>query len=131
MDDSSLFVILKSIHMVAVTTTLAGLLVRGWWMLSDSKLLSAKPVKIFPHANDTVLISSALAAGYVSGQLPFVDPWLTAKLFGVIAYVVFSAGAFTFGKTKQQRIIFLILAAATFAYIILVAACRSPVACIS
>ncbi len=129
MDDSSLFVILKSIHMITVATTLVGFLVRAWWMLSDSKLLFAKPVKIFPHVNDTILLGSALATGYVSGQLPFVDPWLTAKLVGVIAYIVFGAFGLHYGKTKQQRIIFLILALASFAYVITVAVCRSPLAC--
>ncbi len=115
--------------MITVATTLVGFLVRAWWMLSDSKLLFAKPVKIFPHVNDTILLGSALATGYVSGQLPFVDPWLTAKLVGVIAYIVFGAFGLHYGKTKQQRIIFLILALASFAYVITVAVCRSPLAC--
>ena len=99
MDDTSLFSILKSIHMVAVSTTFAGLIIRGWWLLNDSKLLFSKPVKIFPHANDTVLLSSALATSYISSQLPFIDSWLTAKLFGVIAYVIFAALAFQYGKS--------------------------------
>ena len=129
MDNSSLFVILKSIHMITVVTTIVGFLLRAWWMLTDSKLLFAKPVKIFPHVNDTLLLGSALGAGYVSNQLPFVDPWLTAKLGGVIAYIIFGAFALHYGRTKSQRIVFLILALASLSYVLAVAVCRSPLAC--
>ncbi len=130
MEASSLFTLLKSIHLITVATTILGFLLRAWWMLTDSKLLFAKPVRIFPHVNDTVLLSSALGAGYVSNQLPFVDAWLTAKLAGVIAYIVFGAFALHYGKTKQQRILFLILALTSLAYVLAVATCRSPLACL-
>lgn len=129
MDSTSLFVLLKSIHMLTVATTIVGFLLRAWWMLTDSKLLFAKPVKIFPHVNDTLLLGSALGAGYASNQLPFVDPWLTAKLFGVIAYIVFGAFALHYGKTKPQRIVFLILALLSLIYVLAAAVCRSPLAC--
>jgi len=95
-------------------------------MLKDSPLLFAKPVKIFPHVNDTVLLLTALSAGYVSGQLPFADAWLTAKLAGVIAYIVFGAFGLHYGKTKAKRCIFLLAALASFGYVIAVAATRNP-----
>lgn len=126
MDDTTLFTLLRSLHLITVTITLIGFLVRAWWMLRDSPLLYAKPVKIFPHVNDTVLLATALGAGYVSGQLPFQDPWLTAKLTGVIAYIVFGAFGLHYGKTKGQRIVFLLLALASFCYVIAVAATRNP-----
>lgn len=131
MDNTTLFTTLKSIHLITVALTLTGFLLRAWWMVTESKLLYAKPVKIFPHVNDTVLLATALGAGFVSGQYPFVDSWLTAKLIGVIAYIVFGAFGLHYGKTKQQRIVFLLLALASFGYVIAVAACRSPLACMA
>jgi|TARA_B110000914_G_scaffold211447_2_gene211527 uncharacterized membrane protein SirB2 len=130
-DNTSLFILLKNIHMITVATTLVGFLVRAWWMLTDSKLLFAKPVKIFPHVNDTLLIGSALGAGYVSGQLPFVDSWLTAKLIGLVAYIVLSSFALRYGKTKSQRIVYLVLAFVAIGYVLAVAVCRNPLACMS
>lgn len=126
MDDSSLFLLLRNIHLITVALTLTGFLLRAYWMLTDSPLLFAKPVKIFPHVNDTVLLLTALGAGYLSGQLPFQDAWLTAKLVGVVAYIVFGAFGLHYGKTKKQRIIYLLLALASFGYVVAVAATRSP-----
>lgn len=125
-DATSLFALLKSLHLITVLITLIGFLLRAWWMISDSPLLFAKPVKIFPHVNDTLLLGTALGAGYVSGQLPFVDPWLTAKLIGVIAYIVFGAFGLHYGKTKPIRIMFLLAALLSFSYVIAVAVTRNP-----
>ncbi|MGI9309759.1 MAG: SirB2 family protein, partial [Gammaproteobacteria bacterium] len=83
---TDMFVVARSVHLITVTITIAFFLVRGVWMIRQSSLLQAKPVKILPHVNDTVLLLSALWAASMMGQYPFVDAWLTAKLLGVVVY---------------------------------------------
>jgi uncharacterized membrane protein SirB2 len=118
--------IAKSIHMITLTITIVGFILRGILMLRESPLLNAKPVKILPHVNDTLLLVSALWAGALINQYPFVDAWLTAKIMGALAYIVFGAFALTYGKTKQVRITCFILALLCFGYVVAVAATKNP-----
>lgn len=124
-----MFAILKSIHLTTVALTLTGFLLRGAWMMSGSANLKRPLVRILPHVNDTVLLVSAVSTGMVIGQYPFVDAWLTAKLTGAVVYIVLGAIALTYGRTRRQRIIAFAGALIAFTYIVLVAVCRSPLAC--
>jgi uncharacterized membrane protein SirB2 len=36
---------------------------------------------------DALLLLSGLALGWIIQQFPFAEPWLTAKLMGLVAYV--------------------------------------------
>lgn len=51
-------------------------------------MLQKKWVKITPHVIDTLLLFSALGLCVVINQYPFVNNWLTEKLFAVIAYII-------------------------------------------
>jgi uncharacterized membrane protein SirB2 len=128
---NDMFVVAKSIHLITVTITIVFFLLRGVWMVRQSKLLQTKPVKILPHVNDTVLLLSALWAASMIGQYPFVDAWLTAKLLGVVVYIVLGAIALTYGKTQRQKHVAFVAALLAFGYVVAVAACRNPLACMS
>jgi uncharacterized membrane protein SirB2 len=125
-DNIALFNVMRSIHLITLTITILGFLLRGYWMITDSGLLRAKPVRILPHVNDTILLISAVWAGALIGQYPFVNGWLTAKIIGAIAYIVCGAFALTYGKTKQARIGFFVAALACFGYVVLVAGTKNP-----
>ncbi|MDH5766455.1 MAG: SirB2 family protein, partial [Gammaproteobacteria bacterium] len=75
---------------------------------------------------DTVLLVSALVMVYMSAQYPFVESWLTVKVFALIAYIVLGTIALKRGKTRRTRIIAWIMSLLVFVYIILVAITRSP-----
>jgi uncharacterized membrane protein SirB2 len=60
----------------------------------------------------------------LSGQYPFVQNWLTAKLFALIAYIVAGTVALKRGKTKGVRLAAFITALLLFAYIVKVALTR-------
>ena len=126
MDNTTLFTLLKSVHMIAITITIAGFLLRGFWMLQDSALLQARLVKILPHVNDTVLLASAVGAAALLGQYPFVDSWLTAKVVGAIAYILLGAVALTYGPNKIVRSSAFVGALLAFAYVVAVAATKNP-----
>ena len=124
--DPQFFTLAKAIHMITVTLTIAGFVVRSIWMLQASPLLHTRATKIFPHVNDTVLLSSALWTAAILGQYPFVDAWLTAKVAGLIVYILAGAVALTYGRTRKIRIAALVLALLSFAYVVGVAVTKKP-----
>ncbi len=85
------YLVLKHLHVSCVVLSGLGFLLRGIWMLRDSPALKHWLVKVLPHLVDTVLLGSAILMAVASGQYPFAAGWLTAKLFGLLAYIVFGA----------------------------------------
>jgi len=126
MDNTELFTLMKSIHMITLTITITGFVLRGVWMMRSSPLLQVKLVKILPHVNDTVLLVSAVWAGALIGQYPFVNAWLTAKILGAVAYIALGFVALTYGRTMRIRIFAFVGALLCFAYVIAVAATKNP-----
>ena len=120
------YILLKHLHVTAVAVSGAGFLLRGLLMLRDSPLLQRRVFKILPHVIDTILLGSAIAMAVISAQYPFVQPWLTAKFFGLLAYIVFGMMALKRGRTKGQRAAWLLAALLAFAYIVSVALVRDP-----
>lgn len=117
---------IKLIHLASVVLSISGFILRGYWMMIESPLLQAKPVKILPHIIDTCLLASALVMVYMSAQYPFVQSWLTIKVFALIAYIILGTIALKRGKTRQVRIIAWVLSVLVFAYIVVVALSRAP-----
>lgn len=120
------YLALKHLHVTAVVLSGLGFCLRGYWMLQQSPRLQARWVKVAPHVVDTVLLSSAIAMAVLSGQYPFVNDWLTAKFFGLIAYILCGTMALKRGRTLPVRAGFLALALLSFAYIVSVALTRNP-----
>ncbi len=79
-------------------------------MAKESSLLQHKLVRILPHVNDTLLLTSAIFLSLMSGFDPFVDVWLGAKVILLIGYIVAGIFALKRGKTKQSRLIAFIVA---------------------
>lgn len=121
------YLAIKHLHLSCVAMSFALFFVRGVWMLSDSPRLQQRWVKILPHLIDTTLLASALTLAWMSSQWPFMQPWLTAKVFGLLLYIVLGTIALKRGKTRQVRATAWLLALATFGYIVAVALTRSPV----
>lgn len=115
---------LKQLHVTCAALSYAGFFVRGIWMMRDSPLLARRWVMILPHANDTVLLASAIALAVMSRQVPFVDGWLTAKLVALALYIALGMVALRPGGARPVRIAAWIAAQAVFAYIVLVALTR-------
>lgn len=120
------YVLLKHLHITCVVLSGLGFCLRGWWMLIDSPLLRQRIVRIAPHVIDSLLLGSALAMALMSGQYPFAQGWLTAKFFGLLAYILLGTMALKRGKTKLVRIRFFVLALLSYAYIVGVALTRNP-----
>ena len=79
---------LYALHVGSVC--LSGLLftARGIGIYGRMAWVEARWVRIVPHLIDTVLLTSAVLLAVQIQQYPFVHGWITAKLLGLILYVV-------------------------------------------
>lgn len=120
------YLVLKHLHVGCVVLSGLGFAIRGWWMLGESAALTKRWVKVVPHVVDTLLLGSAVSMAVMSGQYPFALGWLTAKFFGLLAYILCGTMALKRGRSKGIRGVFLGLALLAFAYIVSVALRRNP-----
>ena len=120
------YLALKHFHVTCVVLSGLGFALRGLWMLNDSPLLRARLTRVVPHVVDTLLLGSALLMAWQSSQYPFAQGWLTAKFFGLLAYILCGTMALKRARTKGRRVVFLVLALLAYAYIVGVALARNP-----
>lgn len=118
---------LKHLHVTCVILSGLGFLTRGSLMLAGSPWLKHRLTRTLPHIVDTVLLGSAIAMAVMSGQYPFAQAWLTAKLLGLLAYIGLGTVALKRGRTPAIRARFFLMALLSYAYIVGVALTRSPV----
>lgn len=116
----------KHIHVTAVVISFSGFILRGSWMLRSSPLLQARLTRVLPHVVDTLLLASAIWLVVTLQQYPLVNGWLTAKVLGLIVYILLGTIALRRGQTQRIRLIAWICALLVFAYIVLVALTKDP-----
>jgi uncharacterized membrane protein SirB2 len=109
--------LILKIHLLTVVLSLAGFIFRGILMLNGSAMLKKKWLKIAPHVNDTILLVSAILLVRQTGHYPLEQPWLMAKIIGLLVYIGLGMMAFRFGKTRKQKLLAWMGAIAVFAYI--------------
>ncbi|MDA8109874.1 MAG: SirB2 family protein [Betaproteobacteria bacterium] len=115
-----------AIHVGCVVLSVSGFVARGGLMLAGSPLLATRFVRVAPHVVDTLLLASALWLAWAIGQYPFVNGWLTAKVLGLLAYIVLGSVALKRGRSKRVRAAAFVAALATVGYIVSVALTRDP-----
>jgi uncharacterized membrane protein SirB2 len=120
------YLLLKQVHIACAVLSIVGFAARGVLMLCESHLLQARFVRMAPHAVDTVLLASAIALAWLSGQYPFAQGWLTAKVLGLVAYIALGTLALKPGRSPNMRRAAFTLALATVLYIVSVALTRDP-----
>ncbi len=120
------YLAIKQLHITCAILSGSFFLVRGVWMMTDPPLLTRRWVKTVPHMIDSILLLSALTLAFWSGQYPFVQPWLTAKVGALVCYIMLGSVALKYGKQKPVRLACLIIAVAVFGYIIGTALTKDP-----
>lgn len=120
------YALIKQVHLTTIGITLALFLLRGFWMMAESKQLQARWVRIVPHVNDTLLLASGIALAVLLQQYPLVHGWLTAKLFALIAYILLGTIALKRGRTRGVRIGAWFAALLVFGYLVAVARTHDP-----
>lgn len=118
--------LVKTIHVTCAILTIGGFTLRGYWMLRASPLLNNTWVKVLPHIIDTILLIAGILLAINIAQYPGTHAWLTAKVLGLLAYIVLGSIALKRGKTKTIRVTAWVAATLVFFYIVSVAVTRSP-----
>jgi uncharacterized membrane protein SirB2 len=117
---------IKLIHVTAAVLSIGGFIVRGFWKLTDSRLLQRRWVRVVPHVNDTILLAAGLWLAFSIRQYPFVHGWLTAKLLAILAYIGLGMVALRLGRAPGVRAAAFAAALLVFLYITAVAMTRNP-----
>lgn len=120
-----MYTFIKIIHMSCAMLSVLGFLARGVLKLQGSAIIDKKLVKILPHVIDTVLLVSAITLVIMSGQYPWVAPWVGAKIVGLVIYIGLGVVVMRTAKTQQTRIVAFVLALVTAGYIFMVAGTKT------
>lgn len=126
MDTATLYPYIKMIHVTTVVITGSLFLLRFVWMWQDRLEQRGPWVRTLPHYNDTVLFISGLSLAYILGQLPMQAPWLTTKLFVLLAYILLGTLALRRAPRRWHRILAGTGAIGAYLYIITIALSRDP-----
>jgi uncharacterized membrane protein SirB2 len=117
---------LKLVHIASVGLSFSLFFLRGVWMLRDSPWLRRRWVKVAPHVNDTVLLSSGVALAIRIHQYPPHAGWLNAKLGALLVYIFLGMVALRWGRARRVRAAAWVSALLVFGYMLSVALTRSP-----
>ncbi|MDX9995020.1 MAG: SirB2 family protein [Rhodocyclaceae bacterium] len=130
-----LYLAIKHLHITCVVLSITGFCLRGFLHLKKSaltqRLLERRWLRIVPHVNDAILLAAAIALTVLIGQYPFLDAWLTAKVFGLIAYIILGALALQAKRPPGLRVRAGLAAAAVFGWIVSVALTKDPLGFLS
>ncbi|MCS2609180.1 SirB2 family protein [Halomonas sp. wenzhen-202101] len=111
------YMTLKHLHMTAAFASLAFFIVRAWWSVQSLPLLQARWVKIVPHIIDTALLTLGVMLAVMLNFWP-LPSWLSAKLAGLVIYIVLGTVAIKRGATPTIRAGAAVAAVAVFIYIV-------------
>lgn len=116
---------IKHLHVTCVVLSATGFLLRGLWMVTGSPLLQHRLTRVLPHIIDSLLLLSAIALAVLIQQYPFAAGWVTAKVFGLLAYIVLGTIALKRGRTMGMRVAAFIAALLVYAWIVSVAVTKN------
>jgi uncharacterized membrane protein SirB2 len=109
---------LRALHVAAVAVSIGLFVFRAGLRFAGAPLLQSRFLRIAPHVVDSVLLASAVLLTLIVHQYPFVDSWLTAKVFGLVAYVVLGSIAIRNGRTPAIRAAALVASLLVVGYIV-------------
>lgn len=111
--------------MVCAGISITLFVARGSMQLAGVDWRRWRWLRLAPHLNDTLLLGAAVALALASHQYPLAQPWLTAKVVALLAYIALGMVALRAGTAAVPRLLAFCLALATVAYIVAVAVTRS------
>lgn len=123
--DGELYQLIKTVHIATAVVTICCFIYRGSMKLHNGEYNPPRWLKVFPHINDTILLSCAIYLAMQSQQLPIATNWLSAKVAALLIYIGMGMIVMRYAKTRAQRATAFGLAILSFGYIVLVALNRS------
>jgi len=83
-----MYATLKIVHIASALLSICLFAWRWQLGLKNSQLLQRRWLVLLPRINDSVLLAAAIALVLLTGNYPFVAPWLTAKLLALLLYIL-------------------------------------------
>ncbi|MGC3872273.1 SirB2 family protein [Halomonas sp. GXIMD04776] len=120
------YLLIKQLHMLAAGLSLALFVLRAWWSVRRSPQLGQRWVRILPHVIDTLLLTAGVTLMILLEAWPTRQPWLAAKLVGLVAYIGVGTIAIKRGRTPAIRGVAALVAIVIFAYIVGAAITHDP-----
>lgn len=120
-----IYLALKTLHISCAVSSYTLFWLRGFLRLRGKEIPAW--LGITPHFVDTILLSSAIALTYLTGQYPFINNWLTAKFCALLLYIILGMIALKYAQHTHTRLLYWLAAQAVFAYIVLTAVQHHPV----
>jgi len=120
------YLFLRHLHTSMAVLTIAGFMLRGYWMLTGSEKLQQALTRILPHIVDTIFLASGIAMLVIASLNPFSQSWLVAKFAGLLLYILLGTVALRRGPTPQIRLLAFVAALSIYGYVIGVALSKSP-----
>ena len=115
------YIVLLVAHMLLAIASPALLSVRVWQGVRGQ--VSARWLRLTPPLVDGLLILAGLALGWIIGEHPFGNSWLTAKLLALVAYI--GAGQVALRRrTMRGKLSAWLIALALLLYVFTVAITR-------
>ena len=122
----SLYPWLKALHLACIGLSLGLFVLRGWWTWRDSAWRGSAWARWVPHVNDTLLLLAGISLALLLRQYPLVEPWLTAKLVGLLLHIVLGVVALRGWLRGGWRGAAWAGSLAAFGYVVAVALSRNP-----
>jgi uncharacterized membrane protein SirB2 len=125
------YLTIKTLHVTCVVLSISGFCLRGVLLLRRKSALSPwhggrRWLRALPHLNDSILLGAAIALAVMLDQYPVVNGWLTAKIVGLLAYILLGALALRPGRDLRLRMVAGLAAVLVFGWIVSVALSKHP-----
>lgn len=122
----SFYPAIRDIHMAAVLASGMLFAARALALnIGGARWPLVRLVRTAANSIDTVLLAAALTLVAITGQYPFVEGWLTAKVLLLIPYIAFGWFALR-AAGRGRRIGFTAAAIALYAFIVSIARAHLP-----
>jgi uncharacterized membrane protein SirB2 len=117
---------IKWAHISCVMLSVSLFTLRGVCAVTGSRYSNNASLRRLSYAIDTTLLVTALTLAGIIDQWPFVQPWLTAKVILLVAYIALGLYALRLGKTRTIRLACFISALLVYGFMVSVALAHDP-----
>jgi len=123
----SLYILIRIFHASCALVSILGFAGRGYIKVTKGDVPRRFVFKVLPHIVDTLLLSSAIILVVMSGQYPFVSPWVTAKVLTLVAYILLGILLMRLQLEQAARGAVYALALLCALYMVMVAVSKNPI----
>jgi uncharacterized membrane protein SirB2 len=119
------YLALKQAHVALALISIAGFALRWNWKRTSHWLAATRTVRILPHLIDTLLLAAGIGLAVRIGQYPLTDGWLTAKIAGLLLYILLGMVAMRARPGSRASQLAFIAAVLVFTWIASIARSKS------